>query len=433
MNEELLSWLWEFRVPALSGMYTVSGEPVDIIHPGYRNSDAGPDYHYARIRIGGREWAGQVELHVLSSDWESHGHSANPNYRNILLHVVWQHDKEPTLLAERGISTLELKPLLEKGLPEAWDTLRNNSAEIACGGKPQREDPLLLRQWLDRMACERLARKTENVHRLLNAAGGNWEEVLYRQLAYAYGLRVNSHSMEQLAKQAPLRLVNRYRGSALYLEALLFGVSGILPERSEEEYPAQLRVAFDGLKHAHGLLPMELSQWKYHRMHPAAFPDIRIARFAVLLRSINPLMSLLHLDLEETEKVFSLPPHAYWIKHFRFGHESRRLFGYGAGILGELVMVDAMVPFLHAYGKWTGNEKFLIKAMDILEWVRPARNNIVREWDALGIHAESALDSQALIEARNNYCARRKCLSCIVGKIWLKDKNAYDKKNYRIF
>lgn len=433
MNEELLSWLWEFRAPALSGLRTVSGEPVHIIHPGYRNSDAGPDYHFARIRLGEREWAGQVELHVRSSHWESHGHSSDPNYRNILLHVVWEHDKELPLLAQRSVPTLELRPLLENGLPEAWDSIRRTSAEIACEGKPQKEDPLLLRQWLDRMASERLLRKADGIEKMLQGSQGSWEEVLYRQLAYAYGLSVNSQAMEYLARQVPLRLVNRYRGQEFRLEAMLFGVAGLLPEQGQEEYSVRLCREFEGLQKAHELQVIDPPPWKYLRMHPSAFPEVRIARFAALLRYLNPLLSLIHMSAEEMEKVFSLPPHAYWTRHFRFGVESGRTTKHQSGILSELVMVNAMAPFLHAYGKRQSNEHFTGKAMEILEAVKPGKNRIIREWEALGIRAETALDSQGLIEARNYYCSRRKCLSCIVGKIWLKEKSLYGKQDYRVF
>lgn len=433
MNEELLSWLWEFRVPTLSGLLTVSGEPVEVLHPGFRNSDAGPDYHFARIRVGGNEWAGQVELHVLSSHWENHGHSADPNYRNIALHVVWQHDKEPALLSERGIPTLELKPVLENNLPEAWRAMRNSVAEIACGASPQREDPLLLRQWLDRMASERLIRKAEQIEHVLKGLGGNWEEALYRQLAYAYGLSVNSMAMEQLARQVPLRLVNRYRGQEFRLEAMLFGAAGLLPAENQDEYPRRLCMEFEGLRQAHDLHALEPPPWKYLRMHPSAFPEVRIARFAAMLRYLNPLISLIHMTVEEMEKVFSLPPHAYWTRHFRFGAETGRAMKHRSGILSELVMVNAVAPFLHVYGRRHGNELHMSKAMEILESADPERNRITREWEALGINVETALDSQGLIEARNYYCARRKCLSCIVGKTWLKEKSAYGKQDYRVF
>ena len=92
MTERLLQYIWQFQRYNHSALTTEEGELIQVIHPGILNSNQGPDFLDARVIIGTATWAGSVELHILSSGWVDHQHSADKNYDNVILHVVWQQD-----------------------------------------------------------------------------------------------------------------------------------------------------------------------------------------------------------------------------------------------------------------------------------------------------------------------------------------------------
>jgi hypothetical protein len=74
MNEKFLHHIWLYKMYK-PGLYTtIKGEPVEIIHPGFHNKDAGPDFFNAKVKIGDTLWAGNIEIHQNASDWQKHGH-----------------------------------------------------------------------------------------------------------------------------------------------------------------------------------------------------------------------------------------------------------------------------------------------------------------------------------------------------------------------
>jgi hypothetical protein len=94
MQEAFLHFLWQFQYFNRAHLQTVGGDALQVLHPGYHNTDAGPDFSQARIRVGDMEWAGNVEIHLKSSDWLAHHHHKDDAYDPVVLHVVWQHDRE---------------------------------------------------------------------------------------------------------------------------------------------------------------------------------------------------------------------------------------------------------------------------------------------------------------------------------------------------
>ncbi|WP_333865143.1 DUF2851 family protein, partial [Chitinophaga sp.] len=84
--ESLLQFIWLSGRFNMEGLATTAGEPLEIIHPGQLNRNAGPDFSAAQIRIGRLMWAGNVEVHYRSSDWQRHGHQHNPRYDRVILH-----------------------------------------------------------------------------------------------------------------------------------------------------------------------------------------------------------------------------------------------------------------------------------------------------------------------------------------------------------
>ncbi|HZX75280.1 MAG TPA: DUF2851 family protein [Cyclobacteriaceae bacterium] len=90
MNESFLHYIWQLQYFDKKDLRTTDGEAITITAPGKGNTNAGPDFLTAKIRIGDIDWAGSVEIHTNASAWMSHGHDEDSAYDNVILHVVWK-------------------------------------------------------------------------------------------------------------------------------------------------------------------------------------------------------------------------------------------------------------------------------------------------------------------------------------------------------
>jgi hypothetical protein len=66
---------------------TSNNEEVTVANVGQYLELAGPDF--LMLKIGNQMWAGNVEIHLKSSDWYVHHHERDAAYENVILHVVW--------------------------------------------------------------------------------------------------------------------------------------------------------------------------------------------------------------------------------------------------------------------------------------------------------------------------------------------------------
>jgi hypothetical protein len=96
MPEAFLYFLWQYQYFAKPDLATTDGDSVQVLHPGFRNHDSGPDFFNARLLINDVEWGGTVEMHTKTSDWLAHRHQHDRAYDNVILHVVWQDDRHTT-------------------------------------------------------------------------------------------------------------------------------------------------------------------------------------------------------------------------------------------------------------------------------------------------------------------------------------------------
>ena len=106
ITEDLVKFLWNYRLFTSVALRTVSGKSVEIVSPGEANSNAGPDFFNAKIKLDGVLWAGNVEVHTDSADWERHGHHRDSSYNNVVLHVVTSYKAAARTLDNREIETL---------------------------------------------------------------------------------------------------------------------------------------------------------------------------------------------------------------------------------------------------------------------------------------------------------------------------------------
>ncbi len=416
MNENFLQFLWKYRLFISEQMTTSSGLPVDVVAPGFHNSDAGPDFFNARIRIGDTIWAGNVEIHQRASDWYRHQHENDSAYDNVVLHVVGLDDQ--VVLNSKGQAVECLQLNYPAVLKENYERLLKSSNWIPCADSFHQVNPISLQMWFHALAVERLEDKTVEVVERLKQNKNDWNETFYQFLARNFGFKTNAVPFELLARAVPLSIMGKHKNNLFQLEALLFGTAGLLNEELVgDDYFLSLRKEFSFLYKKYRLKPLEGHLWKFLRLRPMNFPTVRIAQFAQLIHQSSALFShLIELEkLTEVKKLFQIDPSAYWTTHYKFNRESKKLPKHlGESSFANLV-INTLVPFLFVYGNYHQKKELKELAIAWLEQLPPENNSILENWKKLGVSAKSSFESQALIQLKNRYCTVRKCLNCPVG------------------
>lgn len=424
MREDFLHFVWRLRRFRLTELKTTTGQALEIIHPGQHNHHAGPDFLDARIRIDGTLWAGNVEMHLRSSEWQAHKHQDDPNYNNVILHVVLEEDVIIRHQDGEPIPCLDLRNYLPVGLAKQYLRLLHSEQWIPCQQQLYTVPEITFNLWLDRLLIERLEERTLALEERLDRNGGDWEETFYQSLAWGFGLKVNADPFLMLAESLPLKTLLRHKNSLPQIEALLFGQAGLLEEDFTDDYPQQLQREYEFLKQKYQLQPLSANHWKFMRMRPANFPSVRIAQWATLLFRTGQLFSkmLVAQNLREIENAFVVELSNYWQTHFRFDKASKK----NAKSLGKtrihLLVINIIAPFIFLYGKKRGADIYQERALRLMEAVPAESNHIVAEWRALGITAKQAGQSQALLQLKNSYCNEKRCLDCAIGCSILKRK-----------
>jgi hypothetical protein len=416
MTEEFIQFIWKYGLFDRTGLFSDSGDEIQVISLGEHNGDSGPDFLNARLKIGSTTWAGNVEIHLRSSDWFLHGHHTDKAYDSVILHVVYQHNQSVTRSNDEVIPTLVL-PCDEK-LYGNYQKLLTRKGMIPCQERIHRIEPLLLDCWLSSLVVERLRKKTEHIEEYLRHNKGNWEEAFYISMARSFGFGLNASPFELTARSVPLAILNRHRDNLLQVEALLMGQAGFLDEgRLFPEYYAVLRSEYIYLQKKYRLKPIEHHLWKFLRLRPVNFPTLRLAQFACLIQRSEGLFSrvLACGNLQELKRFFTLQASAFWNTHYTFEKTSKA----GVKTLGEdafnSLAINTVVPFLFIYGSMNGQEETKNRALELLNSIPAESNRITRKWDLAGIRVSSAFYSQALLQLYNVYCNHRHCLSCSVG------------------
>ncbi len=417
MKEDLLHYIWRMQRFDRSALQTTAGHSVEILQPGIHNTHAGPDFLNARIRIGDTLWAGNVEMHLKASDWLVHNHQEDGAYNNVILHVVLEEDQPIKRSSGEPLPCLEMKKRIPPKLSAHYLRLLHNEAWIPCQNQLGAVNQLVRNLWLGRLAAERLENKAGDIARRLEQNKENWEEAFYHSLARSFGAKVNSEPMGMLARNTPLTLLGKHRNSLFQLEALLFGQSGLLQRQFEDEYPLSLKREYEFLRKKFSLSPIPASSWKFLRLRPANFPTIRIAQLATLLYQTTNLFSkvMAAQDIREVENLFEVKLSNYWWGHYTFEKASpRQRKALGKDTI-DLIIINTIAPFLFAYGQRKSAPRFQEKALEFLETLSPEANAVIGRWLELGMPASSAFHTQALLQLKNEYCDKKRCLECAIG------------------
>jgi len=420
MTERLLQFIWQFQYFNKSELATTSGEKVQIIFPGKYNTNQGPDFSDAKIKIGSTTWAGAIELHLKTSDWEKHNHENDKNYKNVILHVVLENDDNKT---DGVVPLVELRTRISKLLLQRYEELMNSSSFIPCEKIIHTVRDITWKSWKERLLAERLMRKTNAVDNYLQQNNYHWEETFWWLLARNFGMKVNADAFEAMARSVSINILAKHKQQIHQLESLLLGQAGLLNgKKFTEDYPKLLQKEYSFLQNKYNLKPIHVPV-HFLRMRPGNFPTIRLAQLAMLVHTSAHLFSKIKEENSVTEitKWFDVTANDYWHYHYRFDEASSFKKKKLGGTMIDNIIINTICPVLFAYGNYHDENKYKDKALKWMEQTTAESNSITKGFVKLNIENKNAYDSQALIELKNEYCNKKRCLECGAGNYLLKN------------
>ncbi|MBY0480385.1 MAG: DUF2851 family protein [Chitinophagaceae bacterium] len=418
MNEQLMQFIWQGRYLGSTPYFTTKGEQLEIICQGDLNTNQGPDFLNARIKINQTILIGNIELHIRASDWHRHLHEEDPNFQNIILHVIWENDRSVKDGLGFELPALCLQPYVSNILLERYRNLMKGQQFY----KPcQQYLPVLNHlQWLawkDRLVTERLQRRALKIKQCLKETKQDWETVFWWLLAENFGLKINGLLFESVARSVPIKILAKHKNQIQQLEAILLGQANLLNGNYEEDkYAILLQKEYGHLKNKYRL-PRLMIQPAFLRMRPASFPGLRMAQLAKLLQSTDHLFAKVKdcTELSSIQKMLSVHPNDYWLYHYRINEFTAHKEKYLGAQMINSVIINTIVPVLFAYGEKMQESDLQEKAMNWLLELGSEKNKITGEWESYKIMNRTAFDSQALLELTQMYCGEKRCLNCAVG------------------
>ena len=433
MNEQFISFIWKNYYFDSSNLQTKNQQPIQLLDLGKLNHEAGADFQNASIIIDDIRWFGTVEIHLKTSDWFKHNHQKNPNYDNVILHVVYEDDLPKSEIQRSdnsAIPVLELKSRINPLIIEKY-ALLNNEKVIPCFLQLEKISAQIISDTLDLTLNLRLSRKAEDVRTLLHKTQWDWEETFYQRLAEHFGFKKNNEPFLRLAKSISLKIILKHIDNAKQVESLFLGQAGFLDNLEEvqnDEYAQNLRKEYDFLAHKYELKATKLqrSEWKFLRMRPTNFPTVRVVQLMTLVQGQNIIFTkMIHTEsIQEVRKLFAFKLPNYWQKHYDFGKPTSKPTKFGKNSIDNLI-INVLCPTLVCYGQEKDQPQFIQKAIKILQEIAPENNKITRLWKGSKILNRNAYESQAILELYNNFCNKKQCLNCIVGNNLLQVDNFF--------
>ena len=420
--EQLLHYVWKHKIFPLKELKTTTGQQVEVIDTGLANTDAGPDFFNAKLKLDGVLWIGNIEIHERSSDWFKHGHHADAGYNSVILHIASEIDME--ISRSNGERIPQIQLICPEAVRTNYKELLETDSYPPCYRIIPSLPPFTAHSWMSALQMERFEQKATLLNERLKRCQGNWEDAFFITLARNFGFGLNGDAFETWAHQLPFRAVDKHRNDLFQIEAIFFGQAGILEDSDGDGYYLRLKKEYTYLQHKFGLIPMDASLWRFLRLRPANFPHIRIAQLACLYHRAYGLLSRI-METETLQGVRDIlkgGTSEYWLTHYTFGGSSPSRPKTLSNTSLDLLIINTVVTFLYAYGLHKGNRVLCARAGSFLEELKAENNYITRMWEQCGMKASNAADSQALIQLKKEYCDKKKCLYCRIGYEYLKRK-----------
>ena len=406
-------------------LQTTTGEPVEVIDAGLPNTNAGPDFFNAKLKIGGTLWVGNIEVHTLASDWMRHGHDKDAAYDNVILHVAETVDCE--VFRANGVPVPQLQLPCPDPVRQRYDELSHAEIYPPCYSILSSLPKLTVHSWLSALQVERFEQKARVIATRLERCNNHWEDVFFITLARNFGFGLNGDAFEAWASRLPFRAIDKHRDNLFQVEAFFLGQAGLLDVElpDADGYYLKLQKEFRYLQHKFELsVPMTATQWRFLRLRPGNFPHVRLAQLANLYYKERSLFSrIMEADtLEAVRKLLTVATSPYWEEHFNFRKVSSSREKQVGKNAQNLIIINTVIPFLYAYGLHKADELLCERATGFLESLKAEDNHIIRHWSGAGLPVSTAADSQALLQLQKEYCDKKDCLRCRFGFEYLRQK-----------
>ena len=423
MKEDFLHYLWKFKKFDALNLRTFNDEEITIINVGQYLELAGPDFFNAQITIGNQKWAGNVEIHLKSSDWYVHHHEIDSAYENVILHVVWEHDTEIYRSNNIEIPVLELKKHVDPATIQNYQSLMAPKSWIFCEKQIKEVDEFIFKNWQERLFFERLERKSKPIFDLLEETSQDWEAVLFSLLARNFGLNTNGDAFFKMAQTIPFSIIRKESFEVENLEALFFGLAGLLDSEKEDNYYKDLKFRYFYLLHKYQLEHLMADQVQFFKHRPDNFPTIRLSQLANLYHTHQNLFSKIStlLSLKNSAQVFQIGVSPYWESHYQFDKESPIKKKMLSKSFIDLLLVNTIIPLQFAFAKSQGKE-ITEDLINLLNGLNPEKNAIIDKFSSFGIVSKNAFDTQSLLQLKKEYCNKSRCLECALGLELVKSK-----------
>lgn len=399
----------------------MQGDGVEIINAGQYLQLAGPDFFNAQVIIGSQKWAGNVEIHIKSSDWYLHHHETDDAYDSVILHVVWEHDAEVFRKNNREVPVLELKNYVDPQLLTSYNNLASTKSWIYCEKELEATDRFVFSNWKERLFFERLQRKAAPVSELAAETEYDWEAVLFCFLARNFGLNTNGIIFYNIARSIPFSIIRKESFEVENLEALFYGRAGLLADDHEDTYAKDLKARYDYMCHKYMLTPVYINEVQFFKHRPDNFPTVRLAQLAQLYHRHQNLFSKIisSTSLADLYRIFDVQVSEYWQTHYQFDRESTKKRKSLTTSFADLLIINSVIPFRFAFARSTGKENSE-ELMELLQQVAPEKNTIIDKFRQFKVTVDSAYDTQSLLQLKNEYCAHKRCMQCALGLQLLK-------------
>ena len=421
MKEDFLHHVWQFKKFDIANLKTTKGESIQILNSGQYLQLAGPDFFNAQLIIGNQKWAGNVEIHLKSSDWYVHNHEKDSNYDSVILHVVWEHDVPIFRKDNSEIPTLELKEYVSLSDLHKYQSLVSQKSWIYCENELQNVDEFVFKNWQERLFFERLERKSQLIFELAEDSNQDWELVLFCLLAKNFGLNTNGEMFYKVAKSIPFSVVRKESYSLESLEALLLGQVNLLSHDFQDSYARELQKSYHYLVQKHQLLEKVIGSVEFFKHRPDNFPTIRLAQLANLYFHRKNLFSLVmnSNSVNELYQVFNVGVSHYWQTHYSFDKESSKKMKKLSKSFIDLLVINTIIPLRFTYAR-SQQKEIIQELIDLAITIPSEQNVIIEKFEVFGKRSKNVYESQALLELKKNYCDYKKCLDCAIGHFILK-------------
>ncbi|TXI63820.1 MAG: DUF2851 family protein [Flavobacterium sp.] len=421
MKEDFLHHVWQFKKFDIANLKTIKGESIQILNSGQYLQLSGPDFFNAQLIIGNQKWAGNVEIHLKSSDWYVHNHEKDSNYDSVILHVVWEHDMPVFRKDNSEIPTLELKEYVALSDLHKYQSLVSQKSWIYCENEIRNVDDFIFKNWQERLFFERLGRKSQLIFELAEISNQDWEAVLFCLLAKNFGLNSNGEMFYKIAKSIPFSVVRKESYSLESLEALLLGQANLLSQDFQDNYAKELQKSYNYLVLKYQLHEKVFGLVEFFKHRPDNFPTIRLAQLANLYFHQKNLFSLVMngTSINELYQIFNIGVSQYWETHYNFDKDSSKKMKKLSKSFIDLLVINTIVPLRFAYAR-SQQKEITQELIDLAILIPAEKNAILEKFYSFGINFQNAYESQSLLQLKKNYCDNKKCLDCAIGHFILK-------------